>query len=174
VTLTDTECEGEANPNNSTGKDVVHIQNTTATGHLTNPFMPFGSGKVCVYNKAAQKTYEVSYANTTVAGSTRNIYIGEPSEAERTATRVAAEKVEAETKASRIATEEANRALWKKQKEKGEITEAQRTTKLTTQTTERVAKEGAESTAKTTRENKEKEETPEKPEDIIESKQSSC
>lgn len=174
VTLTDTECEGEANPNNSTGKDVVHIQNTTATGHLTNPFTPFGSGKVCVYNKAAEKTYEVSYANTTVAGSTRNIYIGEPSEAERTKTREAAETAETTAKNKRLAEEKTARENWKKEEEKKLITKAQREAKEATQTTERKTAETNESNAKTARENKEKEEKPEKPEDIIESKQSSC
>jgi Tfp pilus assembly protein PilV len=174
ATLTNTECEGEPNPNNSTGKDIVHIQNTSTTGHLSFPFQPFGTGKLCVYNKAAKKTYEVAYSNTTVAGSTRNIYIGEPSPTERTEKREAAETAETTAKNKRLAEEKTARETWKKEEEKKLITKAQREAKEATQTTERKAAETTEANAKTAREAKEKEETPEKPEDTIKSGQASC
>lgn len=174
ATLTNTECEGEPTPNNATGKDLVHIQNTSATGHLSFPFQPFGTGKICVYNKAAKKTYEVGYSNTTEAGSTRNIYIGEPSAAERVEKREAAETAETTTKNTRLAAEKTARENWKKEEEKKLITKAQREAKETTQTGERKTAETNEKNAKTAREAKEKAETPEKPEDVIESGQASC
>ena len=174
ATITDTECEGESIPNNSTAKDLLHTQNTTTTGHLFNPYQPFGTAKLCVYNKAAKKTYTVTYTNSTAAGSTRNIYIGEPSEAERAATRKAAETAEAATKTARETKENEERATWKKQKEKGEITEAKRTELLNKQTTERTTKEGEEKATKTAREAKEAEELPGSKEDTIESAKVSC
>lgn len=174
ATITDTECEGEPEPLNSFGKDIKHIQNTSSTGHLSFPYQPFGKAKLCVLNKAAEKTYELSYSLLTAEGLTRNIYIGEPSETERTNTRKAAEKVEAETKTNRENEEKAKREGWKKEEEKKLITKAQRESKETTQTAERKVKETNEKNTKTARESKEAEELPGSKEDTIESAVRAC
>jgi len=176
ATITDTECEGEASPNNSTGKDVLHTQNTTTTGHLFNPYQPFGAAKLCVYNKAAKKTYTVSYTNSTAAGSTKNVYIGEPSEAERSATKTAAEGVEKTTKTNRETTEANERTEWNnKFKEKPpKITLAEKEAKEKTQKTNRETAEANEKATKTARETKEAEELPGSKEDTIESGKTSC
>ena len=169
ATITDTECEAEASPNNSTGKDVKHIQNTSSTGHLSFPFQPFGKAKLCILNKAAEKTYELSYSLATAEGLTRNIYIGEPSETERSNTRKTAENTEKTTKTNRENAEAAERANWKKEEEKGIIKKPAREAKEATQTAERKVKETNEKNTKTAREAKEAEELPGSKEDTIES-----
>jgi Tfp pilus assembly protein PilV len=152
ATILDSECSSELAPNNSTAANLLHTQKTTTTGHLENPFQPFGKATLCVYNSAAKKTYEVSYSNLTATGSSPNIYIGEPSEAERAEKKKAAETVEA-----------TERATWKSEYEKGKISKATYETKLTEQTTKRNEREA-----------KEKAELPASKENLIESGQSSC
>ena len=108
VKITNTECEGAPVPNNASAAPVIeHNQASTSAGHLENPFQPFGKAKLCVFNKAAGKTYTVNYNDNTIAGSTANVYIGQRSEAERAAQRLKEEGEEAATKAARIKAEEA-------------------------------------------------------------------
>ena len=107
VKITNTECEGAPVPNNASAAPIIeHNQASTSAGHLENPFQPFGKATLCVFNKAAGKTYTVNYSNSTVAGPTANVYIGQRSAAERSAQRVKEEGEEAATKTARVAKEE--------------------------------------------------------------------
>jgi len=108
VVITDTECEGTATPNNAKAANLRHTQLTSAEGHLTAPFQPFGNAKLCVYSASTKRTYTVAYDNTTVAGSKKNIYLGELSPTEKAEKR-AAEKAAFETRKTKLETEIAKR-----------------------------------------------------------------
>jgi len=151
VLITNTGCETYAVPNNAINRTYKHAQSTITTGHLENPFQPFGKATLCVYNATAGRTDKVSYENTTATGSTKNVYIGEASRAEN--------------EAARKANEEAESKKWEKEeKEKGKPTKAERTTK-----------EAALKTTNTTATTKEKEEEEKgTKEDTVASGQTSC
>ncbi len=93
VKITNTECESAAKPPNATGTVFTHEQKETLPeGRLEVPYQPFGKNlKLCVVNSEAKKTYTVSFTNTTAAGSTPNIYLGQRPNAEISAERAAAE-----------------------------------------------------------------------------------
>lgn len=74
VQITNTGC-ASSTPNNATKGIYVHEQKLSG-GHLTTPYQPFGSFTLCVYSGAKKANYSVSYANSTAAGSTRNILLG--------------------------------------------------------------------------------------------------
>jgi len=102
--ITSAECEAAAVPNNAAARTFVHEQ-VLSGGHLENPFQPFGAFKLCVFNKAAGKTYTAGYINSVVAGSTPQIYIGQKSGAEQlkqqTEETAAKEKAEKEEKTAK-------------------------------------------------------------------------
>ncbi len=89
VTITNTECSGYATPNNAFGANIVHPNKTSTEGHLKFPFQPFGNASLCVLAErgGVKRAFTVSYDNTTTAGSTKSIFLGENSEAEKLAVR---------------------------------------------------------------------------------------
>lgn len=76
VQITDTGCSS-VTPNNATKGLYVHTQTLSGSGHLENQFQPYGSYSLCVYSAVKKANYTVSYKNETMAGSTRNILLGE-------------------------------------------------------------------------------------------------
>jgi len=86
VRITDTECEASGTPLNAKKLLVAHEQKSTTTGHLENPFQPFGKYSLCVYSAKEKANYTVKYTNETQAGSTRNIYLKSPTIGEQTVT----------------------------------------------------------------------------------------
>ncbi len=156
VTTSSPECESYEKPNNAFGTTLTHFQHTNSEG-LEAPFQPFGKQALCLYNKAAGKTYRTSYTNATAAGTTKTLYIGQASKAER-------EAEEAKAKEPREKLEaEATAAKTKREKEEKEATEA-KTKRGEQETAAKKAKEAREkaeteqTTARTAREKKEKEE----------------
>jgi Tfp pilus assembly protein PilV len=144
VKITNKECEAEPIANNASASNLVHTQVTTKEGHLEDPFQPFGKYQLCLYNEAKKRTYTTTFENTTVAGSTINLYLAEGSAAEREAAEAKArekrEVEEAKPREKREAEEAAARAKWEKEKlKKSELTK-----KLETQTKEREAAENEE------------------------------
>jgi hypothetical protein len=113
VKITNTECEGYAAPLNSFGATLTHSQLTSGEGHLTSPFQPYGNASLCLYNSGVGRTYKVSYDNVNVAGSKRNIFLGELTNAEKVAKRkteetaLATEKSTLEAAIAKRKTEEA-------------------------------------------------------------------
>ena len=77
--ITNTECESATTPPNATGIAFTHEQKETLPeGRLEEPFQPFGNNfALCVVNSELKRTYTVPFSNTSVAGSTPNIYIGQ-------------------------------------------------------------------------------------------------
>jgi Tfp pilus assembly protein PilV len=84
VKITNTACKTTV-ANNATEAVAYHAQETAINpskgtnplaGHLEYPFQPFGKFELCVWSSTLTKTYKVSYENTTVTGSTVNIYLG--------------------------------------------------------------------------------------------------
>jgi Tfp pilus assembly protein PilV len=132
ATITDTECESTATPDNASSANLKHRQMTTTEGHLEHPFQPFGTAQLCVYNKTAGKTYRISYTNLTAVGSEPNIYLAQPTKAERetseNSTRSAAEALETTTKSNREKETE-TKIYWEYEQNAGKITAAQRTAK---------------------------------------------
>ncbi len=80
VKITNTGCAASSAPNNASKANLAHEQLLNGEGGLTVPFQPFGEYKLCVYNNKTLKTFTVSYTNTTVAGSSANIYLEQKSE----------------------------------------------------------------------------------------------
>ena len=92
VAITNTSCTSYSSPNNETALNLKHVQSTTEGsgfgGHLHAPFQPFGAYQLCVFDEGKNRdTYRVTGENTTVAGSTVNIFLGQKSATERTAQR---------------------------------------------------------------------------------------
>lgn len=145
VKINDTECASSKPANNAFAVNLVHLQNTTSAGHLELPFQPFGKAALCVYNKLTKRTHTVSYTNTTTAGSTTSVYMGEASEAEKKAAREAAE---AATKSNRETREASERAKWLQEEKEKLITFEQRQAKEAAQTTARETAISNEKTAK--------------------------
>lgn len=82
VKITDTACEKAPTPANASTANLTHLQSTTTTGHLEDPFQPFGKAKVCLaYNttggSAVHRTYTISYNLTESAEHSDTIYLGE-------------------------------------------------------------------------------------------------
>jgi Tfp pilus assembly protein PilV len=158
VTITDTECESTATPNNASSANLKHRQMTSPEGHLERPFQPFGKAQLCVYNKTAGKTYRISYTNSTggYPGSEPNIYLGQPTKTEREATELAArkkaEEEETAIETTRKTKEAAEKALWVKEEtvEKKKLNPT-KVAKEATQTLERKAAELVEETTENTR-----------------------
>lgn len=78
VLITDAQCAGIAatdeHPQSTT---VPSASEASSPGHLEYPYQPFGRFALCLYNKAAEKKYVVSYENKSEAGSTPpTIYLG--------------------------------------------------------------------------------------------------
>lgn len=75
VKLDDGECESQTAANES--KAIYeHEQSTTTSGHLSNPFQPYGRWSLCLYDEAKRQTYTVSYENKTAKGNAETIYLG--------------------------------------------------------------------------------------------------
>lgn len=194
VVITNNKCASSATPNNEAPIKTRHAQSTSPGkeygGHLDYPFQPFGlEYELCLYNgetlKApaiGKKTYRVSYSNTTEAGSSPNIYLGQKSEVEFTAQKAAEktakenrekEETEATTaKTAREKKEKEEKTKWEKEETpEHKINKATRESREATQTTARKSIEKEEegsrekrkteeteaSTAKTTREKEETE-----------------
>jgi Tfp pilus assembly protein PilV len=73
VKITSTECESTTVPDNSTASNFVHTQSTTALGHLSNPFQPFGKSELCL-QISSTKRYKTTFTNNTSAGSVLTIF----------------------------------------------------------------------------------------------------
>jgi Tfp pilus assembly protein PilV len=145
VKVTNTGCEAEPLPNNASATNLIHKQTSSKEGHLESPFQPFGKYKLCLYHEAKKRTYTAAYENTTVAGSTINLYLSEVTKEERETeeakTRTAREAAEAAARAKRETEEAAARAKWKEEREKGKIKGSQEKEKINNQTKEREAAE---------------------------------
>jgi Tfp pilus assembly protein PilV len=115
--ITNTECESATTPPNATGIAFTHEQKETLPeGRLEEPFQPFGNNfKLCVVNSELKKRYTVPFSNTTVAGSTPNIYIGQRSSAEQTT-----RKTELKTAEEKLNKEESEAKTAKEKREKEE------------------------------------------------------
>jgi hypothetical protein len=84
VRITDTACE-KSTANAATAPLYVHEQTLSGSeGHLANPFQPFGTFTLCVYDKSNNTNYNVTYTNATVGGSTPTIYLGSGAVGEQT------------------------------------------------------------------------------------------
>ena len=70
--ITNTLCKS-ALPNNATVAHYIHEQEFKS-GALEHPYQPFGF-ELCVYNSSSKNTYTLKYENTTVAGTTLNVYL---------------------------------------------------------------------------------------------------
>ena len=139
--ITNLQCEGYELPNNAFAASLVHPQTTNASGHLSDPFQPFGKAKLCVYDKAAKRTYTATYTDSTAEGTTLTAYFGQISKAEREA--------EEAPPREKLAKEEAEAKTAKEKREKEEK-EAK---------TAKEKREKEEKEAKTAKEKREKEET---------------
>jgi type II secretory pathway pseudopilin PulG len=82
VKITNTACE-KSTANDATAPLYIHTQ-TLSSGHLANPYQPYGTFALCVYDAAKKAKYTVTYTNERPAGSTRTIYLGEGSKGEQT------------------------------------------------------------------------------------------
>lgn len=127
VKITDSACASALTPNNAFAANLEHVQTTTTTGHLSNPFQPFGKGfKLCLAVKPNRLINYTTYENTTVKGPELTIYPEEP------------------TKAGYESEEAAQRVIWEtEEKTKGKPTKAERLTKEAAEKSERETKETA-------------------------------
>jgi type II secretory pathway pseudopilin PulG len=144
VKITNTACLGSPIPDNASAATLVHEQKLTSAGELENPFQPFGAYTVCVAEPKKKKTYTVGSTNSTVAGTSPQIYIGQKSASERTLQ----QKAEEEAKTKR----EAEEAPARIKREKEETTQREAREK------EVVTKASREKEEKTQKETREKEE----------------
>jgi Tfp pilus assembly protein PilV len=142
VVITNTKC-AKVTPNNETEVPIRHGQETSPSGHLENPFQPFGEFELCVdYENAKAKearSDKIKYDDTKEEGPTRAIYLGQISESERT-------KVANEAKASEEATKKARETSEKPAYTKLASEESALATKKTEETakwSERESKEAA-------------------------------
>jgi Tfp pilus assembly protein PilV len=152
VTITNSECSSKEVPDNATGTNFRHSQETNKEGHLSSPFQPFGKYELCMYNPTTKRTDTATYMNSKVEGSTVNFYPGELSKTEREAeeakTKKTREEAEAATKKKREEEELKARETWKTEEAKGTITKKQREEKEAAQTKAREAALTAEATKK--------------------------
>lgn len=96
VKITNTGCEGEEAPNNSTALNYTHGQTetlpgTTKGGMLENPFQPAGKFKLCLVSNAEKETFSLNYENSPALISEPKIYLKQ-----RQTAAVSAERVEKE------------------------------------------------------------------------------
>jgi type II secretory pathway pseudopilin PulG len=83
VRITNTGCKTPT-PNDATASVYIHEQKFSS-GHLQDPYQPFGSSfSLCVYSKTTKNNYTVTYATEKPAGATRNIYLGSGNAGEQT------------------------------------------------------------------------------------------
>jgi hypothetical protein len=104
VKITNTSCS-QANPaaptpDNATGVAYAHLQKTTSSAVLEDPFQPFGKAELCLQD--GTRAEKAGYDNSTVAGSTVSVYLGEETEQEKTKARG---KEEETAKAKRLEEE---------------------------------------------------------------------
>jgi len=98
VKITNAECAGGGTPNGASGTTLTHTQNTSS-GHLTNPYQPWGKYEFCLYNAANKTVFKTTFTNLTTAGSKLEIFPAELTkakwEAQETANhaKYAAEKI---------------------------------------------------------------------------------
>jgi type II secretory pathway pseudopilin PulG len=91
VRITNTACE-KTTPNDATGSLYIHEQEVPiGTGHLENPYQPFGGASMCVYSPLQKKNYTVTYTNEKQEGSTKTIYLGSGTVGEQTVANVPSE-----------------------------------------------------------------------------------
>jgi Tfp pilus assembly protein PilV len=146
VKITNKSCAGAEEPLNGYSAIYTHEQKETLPeGRLENPFQPFGSFTMCVADSKKEKTYTVNYTNSTAAGSTPAIYLGQKTAAQK------AFEISQETEAIAKRTKEETEAKTAKTKRESEETAAA-TAKKTRETEETAA-----ATAKTKREKEETE-----------------
>ncbi len=102
VKITDSSCAGAEEPLNAYGAVYTHEQKETLTeGRLENPFQPFGTFSVCLYEPKQKRTYTTSYTNAKAVGGTPTIYLKQKTAEEQTA-----EETEENTAKSERVTEE--------------------------------------------------------------------
>jgi Tfp pilus assembly protein PilV len=131
IKITNSACASALTPNNAYAANLEHTQMTTTTGHLSNPFQPFGKGfKLCLAVPPNRLVNYTSYENTKTEGAILTIYPEEPNK----------EEYEAE--------EAKERTAWKTKETKGEITKTERLAKENTQKTVEKPKREAEETAR--------------------------
>lgn len=74
ITITDGECASDI-PNNAGSADAEHTQQSSAAGHLSEPFQPYGRYSLCLFDPAESKTYTAAYVNSTEAGNNVSLYL---------------------------------------------------------------------------------------------------
>jgi Tfp pilus assembly protein PilV len=168
VAITNLKCAGTT-PNNETAINTKHIQASSTSGHLEDPFQPFGEFELCL--ATGSRLDKVSYSNITAAGSAPVIYVGQRTSAELAAQKASEESTftkresEEATLTKAQATEEANRkaietteanerAAWlaeEKAKFGKKLTKAERVKLEAAQTAARKTREATEAANKTTR-----------------------
>jgi Tfp pilus assembly protein PilV len=155
IKITNSSCSGAEKPLRAFGAVYTHEQKETLTeGRLENPFQPFGSFAICLYEPKQKRTYTTTYTNSEVNGSTPAFYLKQKTAAERekeiSEAKTAKEARESEEKAAEKAkeirvNEEAtaksakgereavekgeSKYYWEKLKAEGKITAAQLTAK---------------------------------------------
>jgi Tfp pilus assembly protein PilV len=161
VKVTNTACSqastAEPTPNHATGVAYAHVQKTTTSAVLENPFQPFGKAEICLQN--GTRVDKATYNNTTVAGSTVSFYLGEETASEKLSVR---KKEEEALKAKRL--EEEAPAKTAREKEEGaekKAAEEEVTSKAARETAEAADKKAAEAEV-TSKAAREKEEAAEK------------
>ncbi len=164
VRITNVKCAGTT-PNNEPATNVKHEQVTTTGvaygGHLQSPFQPFSSEmQLCV--AIVKKTYTRKYKDTELTGPTLPVYIGQKSTQEKEKLKEEEVKAEKTAKETRETKEAGERTTWKKEKEKGTITQATYEKRLKEQEETRnkvlIPEEEAKKKARETKEKEEAEE----------------
>ena len=155
VKITNTACSGYATPNNAFGANIVHPNKTSTEGHLEVPVPALRQPPLCVLAErgGVKRAFTVSYDNTTTAGSTKSIFLGENSEAEKLAVR--------ESEKSAFATRKTNEeaAITKRQSEEAALKsarEAEEAAKKTREATEKTEREKWKNEKKAARKNDQK------------------
>jgi Tfp pilus assembly protein PilV len=114
--VTNTECAAAATPPNATAIAFTHEQKETLPeGRLEVPFQPFGKFSLCVANSEKNRHYTVPFTNSTVAGSTPDIFLGQRTSAEQTTKRNELKAAEEKLNTEEVAAEKA-----KKEREEAE------------------------------------------------------
>jgi type II secretory pathway pseudopilin PulG len=76
VKITNTGCSAYLPPNNASKANLIHKQ-YFKEGALEAPYQPFGKFELCLYNKAAKKTYTTTYTNENATGTARTFYLAQ-------------------------------------------------------------------------------------------------
>jgi type II secretory pathway pseudopilin PulG len=77
VKITNIACEKAPTPINASAANLIHEQNTTSTGHLTDPFMPFGKAKLCLANTSENHIFTIEPNLNEPAEHSDTIYLKE-------------------------------------------------------------------------------------------------